>query len=268
MSDDPASNIWIRDIIWRTLRDAADEDYVVARWAAKMDLHHQFSWSGQQAIEKYCKCVLAMNGVPIPEYAHELSSLFSETKLVARELLPDLWCNPRYVRKGVGARRFELYDDIIGRFDKQGDTEQRYRTYGGHIFREDLHKLDELVFRLRRLTIPLEKFNEDFRKSYREHLQNEPNFELHRLESSRIFSQAKSGKERLLIFRWANFSFFEDRAISDGEWTNGILATSSPISMSARREDEESAKAINWAIKNLRLRKRDKNELLEYMRRK
>lgn len=47
----------------RIFRDAADEDYVVARLAYKKMLGRQFLWSSNQAVEKYLKAASLCNGM-------------------------------------------------------------------------------------------------------------------------------------------------------------------------------------------------------------
>jgi HEPN domain-containing protein len=45
----------------RSFRDSADQDYIVARAAHKMELYLQFLWLASQAIEKYIKAILILN---------------------------------------------------------------------------------------------------------------------------------------------------------------------------------------------------------------
>jgi HEPN domain-containing protein len=56
-------------------RDAADEDYLIARMAARSGLQFQYCWSSQQAIEKYLKAILLLNGQKI-NFNHDLLSMF------------------------------------------------------------------------------------------------------------------------------------------------------------------------------------------------
>ncbi len=42
-------------------RDAADHDYLMARFAARSNLLYQFWWNAQQATEKYLKACLLLN---------------------------------------------------------------------------------------------------------------------------------------------------------------------------------------------------------------
>lgn len=49
-------------LLW-TLRDMADQDYVNARMAWRARLYPSYFWSASQALEKYLKCISALNGL-------------------------------------------------------------------------------------------------------------------------------------------------------------------------------------------------------------
>lgn len=49
----------------RQFREIADRDYIAARQSFKTGLYLQFLWSAQQAIEKYLKCILLFNKIPL-----------------------------------------------------------------------------------------------------------------------------------------------------------------------------------------------------------
>ena len=56
----------------RSFRDMADQDYLTARVCFKNNLPFQFLWMSQQAIEKYIKCILLFNRVPVLKIGHNL----------------------------------------------------------------------------------------------------------------------------------------------------------------------------------------------------
>ncbi|MGR9098542.1 HEPN domain-containing protein [Klebsiella quasipneumoniae] len=56
----------------RSFRDMADQDYLTARVCFKNNLPFQFLWMSQQAIEKYIKCILLFNKVPVLNIGHNL----------------------------------------------------------------------------------------------------------------------------------------------------------------------------------------------------
>jgi hypothetical protein len=54
----------LNSFAFRSFRDVADADYIVARMAYRAQLPMQFFWASQQAIEKYLKCILFIRRVP------------------------------------------------------------------------------------------------------------------------------------------------------------------------------------------------------------
>jgi HEPN domain-containing protein len=48
--------------VYRSFRDTADQDYIAARSAHRMELYIPFLWLASQAIEKYLKAILIFNG--------------------------------------------------------------------------------------------------------------------------------------------------------------------------------------------------------------
>ena len=76
----PLKNLPTRNLIKSLYTDAADEDYSVARFSFRLGLGNQFGWSAQQAIEKYIKGALLLNGMNISELGHDLDRAFREVK--------------------------------------------------------------------------------------------------------------------------------------------------------------------------------------------
>ena len=85
MTASPLQNDSTRSLIFKLFTEAADEDYIVARVAFQFGLPNQFSWSAQQAIEKYLKGALLLNGISVKKSRHNIVNLFSEI----RKLAPD-----------------------------------------------------------------------------------------------------------------------------------------------------------------------------------
>ena len=49
---------WVDAFIDMSFRDAADEDYIAARVAYRLELTHTFLWASLQTVEKYLKAIL------------------------------------------------------------------------------------------------------------------------------------------------------------------------------------------------------------------
>lgn len=65
--------VLLHDVAKRSFRDIADQDYLTARLCFKNNLTFQFLWMAQQAIEKYIKCILLYNKVPVKSVRHDLN---------------------------------------------------------------------------------------------------------------------------------------------------------------------------------------------------
>jgi HEPN domain-containing protein len=60
----------------RSFRDVADHDYLLARMAYRFELHLQFIWLAQQAIEKYLKALLLYNNRSALKLKHNVLPAF------------------------------------------------------------------------------------------------------------------------------------------------------------------------------------------------
>ena len=118
---------------FRSFRDIADGDYIVARLAYRAQLPAQFLWASQQALEKYLKCILFIRRIPAKQLKHALRP--------ALDLL---------ARNDVGLHLTERSRTFIDRIDAVG----RYR-YMEASFWVDWHwivSLDQAVWELRRFS--------------------------------------------------------------------------------------------------------------------
>lgn len=262
MNSVPETNVYARDLVWRLFREAADEDYTVARWAARHGLMYQFYWSSQQALEKCMKCILLLNGTNISGFSHGLLPLFDQTTKIAGELLPLLFIPPKYF---PGGQLFtggitEPLEILVKRIDEKGNPSNRYRHYSNTIHGYDLHKVDELFFQLRRLTYPLDMKYGNTSKTFREVLSKSPSYHPH--EPFQKFSGvSKDEKEGLAdTLRWRNFSFFEDAAIEAGRICSGMGVINSPISL-AFEGDAQRIDAMEWLLGNARFSRAERNEI-------
>ncbi|MCC0027235.1 hypothetical protein CVM52_06100 [Pseudooceanicola lipolyticus] len=139
--------------------DSADQNYVVARWCFQQGLALDFLWNATHCLEKLMKAVLLMNGRSTISsapgqrpFGHDLSSLYPEVAALAGDLLPDLLIQPTEIDMHW---RVETTGEFVGRISANGDAHNRYQIYGHTLHREDLYKLDRVVFAIRRLCCPL-----------------------------------------------------------------------------------------------------------------
>ena len=166
--------------------DSADQNYVVARWCFQRSLALDFLWNATHCLEKLMKAVLLLNnrsGIKAapngPAFGHNLSSLYPEIRKLAGDLLLDILIKPTEIDMRW---RVETAEQFIGRISTGGDAHNRYQIYGHVLYREDLYKLDRVVFAIRRLCCPLDSYlSGNVRQgqptvTYRDQLRRQPDY--------------------------------------------------------------------------------------------
>ena len=125
-------NELVNDFAIRSFRDIADGDYVAARMACRAGLVTQFLWAGQQAIEKYLKCILLLNRIEAKKVRHDLGKGTAKINASGKLSLN--------LTRGT--------EEFIERLDKHG--RYRYLEVSNVAFGIDLVTLDRAVWELRR----------------------------------------------------------------------------------------------------------------------
>lgn len=88
-------------------------------------------------------------------FNHDLSRLYAELESFAADLLPSIIAKP----EGVDLHwTEETAENFIRRMSREGDAHNRYQIYGFALRPEDLYKFDRMVFAIRRLCCPLDKY--------------------------------------------------------------------------------------------------------------
>lgn len=145
--------------------DTADDNYILARWSYQESLNVDFSWLAVHALEKYFKAVLLMNGRSgksfmdvagkEQKYGHDIVALHEQLKAFAGELLPGAMIRPN----GVGLHWYaESADSFLARMYRDGNADNRYHLFGYVHHPGELYKLDQMVFAVRRLCLPLDAY--------------------------------------------------------------------------------------------------------------
>jgi HEPN domain-containing protein len=141
--------------------DTADEDYVLARWLYLNGLHRQFYWSAAQAVEKYLKAAVVLNGSSSKSFNHDIVRLYTKVKRFAEEFLPAKLKVPEQV---IQFRQHPSFwggsgtEDFVARLAEHGVPSNRYDFFGIDSQSGDFYKLDQLVFAIRRTSIDMELF--------------------------------------------------------------------------------------------------------------
>jgi HEPN domain-containing protein len=123
---------WVDVFVITSFRDVADDDYVAARAAYRLELNEPFLWLALQAVEKYLKAVLILNRRSTIGLNHDVTKAFQH--LIG---IPDLPFNfPPDIAK------------FIEYVNEEGPN--RYRGYPSVLHSDALIGLDRTVWHLRR----------------------------------------------------------------------------------------------------------------------
>jgi hypothetical protein len=135
--------------------NTADDNYIAARWCFHENLNVDFFWLAVHSLEKYMKAVLLLNGQSSKSYGHNITKLYSNTRPLAPELLPAKLYKPDLAMPDEQWHDEDV-ETFIERLYRDGQADNRYQLYGYVRHAEDLWKLDQLIFNVRRLCRPLE----------------------------------------------------------------------------------------------------------------
>lgn len=128
-------------IATENFRNQADQDYICARMNYRMKLREQFLWAGLQALEKYFKAILLFNGLSARkehiatkgnDFGHNLTRLLEAIKQIS----------------DLSVEYPEWLPKFIEYMTKFGFN--RYLTSSTYIIGDELLKLDESVWTIRR----------------------------------------------------------------------------------------------------------------------
>jgi hypothetical protein len=134
----------------------ADNNYVAARWCFHQHLNVDFFWLAVHSIEKYLKGILLLNGQTSKQYSHDIVKLYAAVTPLAPELFPAMLTKPPSMPPEHWHN--ESVEDYVSRLYREGQADNRYQLYGYSRHPEDLWKLDQLIFSIRRTCRPLEAY--------------------------------------------------------------------------------------------------------------
>ncbi len=139
-----------------------DENYVTARWCAINHFNTDFLWLSVHALEKYLKAVLLLNGKSSKNsqtdgnrYSHDIVRLYADVKILAGQLLPSNLVKPSNLDDRFWTD--QTPEQFIEHLLENGNANNRYLTYGYIAPSEDIHMLDTMVFKIRRLICDLDE---------------------------------------------------------------------------------------------------------------
>ena len=142
------------DIVKQLFINTADDNYILARISFHANLDVDFFWLAVHCVEKYLKAALLLNGQEAKSYGHDITALFSSVHTLAPELFPEKMTRPD--RMPLEFWRDETFESFVARLYGEGQPDNRYQLWGYVRHPEDLWKLDEVVFHVRRVCQPLD----------------------------------------------------------------------------------------------------------------
>ena len=155
-----------RRIVQDLFVNTAGDNYITARWCFVEGLSADYFWLAVHALEKYMKAALLLNGRSGKNYrddagkcqpfGHDIVVLHKHVKSFASDLLPSKLEKPDELEIGHWCE--EPPEAFCQRLYRNGNADNRYQIFGFVQHREDLFKLDSMVFALRRLCVPLDAY--------------------------------------------------------------------------------------------------------------
>ncbi|MGR3515168.1 MAG: hypothetical protein ACU0GG_20585 [Paracoccaceae bacterium] len=241
----------------RSYREPADDDYCCARWSYFNRLAYPFFWHAQQAIGKYLKCSLILNGDNIKGYeSHNLLPLLRRAKELFGSLIPtEISRPPGFPEIDDPLLGFGELSTVVSLYSTHGNPNNRYGLYSTNWNRIGIHSLDELCFCLRRICGILD-FSRGTGQTLRDVLLENPRYQISTDRTSKVEE-----------FRYMNFSFFPEESIRHGKFHRTVMPgfTNSPISNLVGDDSEEALLAIQWFLDNAYLPKNARLELERYI---
>lgn len=142
------------DVIYESFVVPGDQDYLMSRLLAQKGLPRGFYWAAAQAIEKYLKAFLLMNGEGVKRFkAHPIKTLFKaagriDTSITSLNIHPhqSIQVDPSLSEH---LKTFAI-TDFIDEIEKHGKADNRYNTFGVEYNTGHLCAMDSLSFKLRK----------------------------------------------------------------------------------------------------------------------
>jgi hypothetical protein len=259
-------------LICRMFVWTADQNYIVARWAALHYLYLDFLWLGLHAVEKYLKAIILYNGGSAQTQAHNIVALSNDALALDSRLA---W---KDFEKPSDNHRLLWHQETVASFmlrlNHHGGANNRYLRFGHSFNRDDLYKLDQLVWTIRRHSVPFKRL---MRRGHGERtevdwlaaLRNDPT--RWKIGPGLPLEKALGGKghsDVVAAARTLNQPFCPSEDRRFGEWNFGMA--SSPLgdilddlvsSKSSLHKRQTASETLGWAVENIYLARQDRKEI-------
>lgn len=155
------------NVIYQSFVITADQDYLMSRLLAQKGLVRGFYWAAAQAIEKYLKAFLLMNGEGVKNFkGHPLKRIFEAASRIDSSIA-EINILPHQDIEVVDTLTHHLIkfrvQDFINELELHGNANNRYNLFGVKYNTGHLLAMDSFSFQVRKIigVIPI---NESFRK--------------------------------------------------------------------------------------------------------
>lgn len=254
-----------RLIVMKMFVSTADDNYILARWCYLERLNVDFFWLSLHALEKYMKAALLLNEKSSRGYSHNICKLYQDTCQLAGDLIQPLK-RPHW---WTGVWREGPNEAFVERINYWGDPHNRYNVLGHAREAEELFKLDQLVFILRRLCQVLDAYAVpknipvSMRPTFRDQLARD--LKKWELSSSGNLEKTIAGKRGEGLKHAAlrvNEQFTAEDYEDDPVFRSGFSMSTSVLSDTLLRPLEGSqsasvraraARVTTWALQNIHL---------------
>lgn len=139
--------VFTNEIARRMFVATADGNYILARSAFFLGLPYDFYWLSVHALEKYYKAILLMNGKSARSGKHDIVVLHKMVRQLESRLKIEKLLDPRIEHLSW---RNESFDAFLERFNRFGSPHNRYALYGEYILPDDIFKIDQQIWAVRR----------------------------------------------------------------------------------------------------------------------
>lgn len=252
-----------------SLIKTADHNYVLSRQAFLRGMALDGLWLAAQAVEKYLKASLLLNGKDTRFYAHDLTELWKAHAKITRGIMPESFVEPRRSEKdpvpGWSSQTLVQFLEYLVRF---GSSDNRYQLIGYLYDSLVLTKIDQLVFFIRRTCRNLSEDGEALSdgRAWRiwEHLPLEKCIDSESHELRPLFLEANPFWVSMVTGQSAASRHVQKVVFQPGSLQLAIAA--------ARKQNPEGAKPavvelLRWLLRNVRLSRANQSKVRRALRR-
>lgn len=250
-----------------------DRNYYLARFSAINGMYDEFWWQSLQAIEKYLKAGLILNGASVKsERGHDVASLWKRHVAVLGASSLKLIYKPKKLHSDFW--RGEAIESFLDQTNAMGHPDSRYGLVSHVYQKSDLFILDQIAFELRRRTVgldwivgadfPCDELGEYHGKTFRELLDIAPHVQVRKLKSPKFNLDIVGENSADFFYSW-NLAFSR----SSKDWNKPVPRGVVPViptfansyvfilwnSLERTDIDDDVKERIHWMLDNIKLGK-------------